>query len=376
MKNTIITFSYLALFCVGLMENSRGAFYTDFINLFNVSTSSGSLLFSLSSLASFLATITSRFWLYRLSSVFATRVGLIFLFISTVIFYSVTYINQNFSIFMSLNLVYGLGIGILSISLNNLICENSRVDQRSRLLSGLHSMYGLASLVAPYILTSLYYLRTSWTIVFIILAIFAFLVLLFSTLINSSSNELNNEVGHFAPFKMYFLIGLTGALYVTSEVIVSSRLSFYLINSFKLSKVNANYLLSLFFIFLFLGRLLGSVIKTNIPKLALLKLSLILSISIILIGINFYPPLVALSALTMSYFFPYYMGFISEEIEKYQKDLIAKLMNFIGALLFISHWSFGVISDSYGLDVAMYLPVILLFIALYILHKPLTKLLK
>lgn len=351
------------------MENSRGAYYLDFINLFKVSNSSGSLLFSISSLASFLATILSRFWLYKLSSLRATKIALFFLVFSSFSFYFITLNQLSFSLFLLLNIVYGFGIGVLSITLNNLICENTDITKRSRYLSGLHSMYGLSSLAAPYIVSGLFLSNLDWRYIFIFLGGFSLIILLISFKIdNKNSYAVDSQNLKLASKKLYFIIGIAGSLYVASEVLLSTRLVLYLVDSYKMDKISASYLLTLFFTCLFFGRLLTSFIDFKASKVILLKRSLISTIIILIIGINFYPPLLAVAALTMSYFFPFYMGFISETFEELQKDLIAKLMNFIGAILFVSHALFGVISDSYGLDIAIYLPVVFLLISLYILH--------
>jgi fucose permease len=270
--------------------------------------------------------------------------------------------------------MYGLGIGILSISVNNLVCENTNVTQRSRYLSGLHSMYGLSSLVAPYIVSGIYLFQLDWSYIFIFLGVFSLAIYLVSFMVDRVPNRVvNSSISFFAPKKMYFKVGIAGSLYVASEVLLSTRLVLYLVENYGIEKVSASYLLTFFFSCLFLGRLLTSFITFKTNKLKLLKRSLITSIIMLVIGINFYPPLLALAALSMSYFFPFYMGFISESFEDIQKDLIAKLMNFIGAALFISHALFGMISDTYGLEVAIYLPVIFLTISLYILHSVLQK---
>lgn len=375
--NKIILLAYLCLFCVGFMENSRGAYYLDFINLFNISNSTGSLLFSISSLSSFMATVLSKYWLYKITSIKASKIAMFLLFFSSFLFYVITSKYLNFNFFLLINILYGAGIGILSITVNNLICENVVLENRSRYLLGLHSMYGLSSLVAPYIVSGLFLSNIDWRYIYLFLGGFSLIIFLVSFKIRSQKNHLNNiNESLFANKKLYCLIGLAGSLYVASEVLISTRLVVYLVNSTNMDKIVASYLLTLFFAFLFLGRLFTSFINLKIEKIRLLKFSLMISILILILGIHTYPPLLALSALSMSYFFPLYMGFISESFEDYQKDLMAKLMNFIGAMLFISHGLFGVISDSYGLSTAMYLPVLFLLISLYILHSVLQKYVK
>lgn len=358
------------------MENSRGVIYSSFIDFYNLK--SGHLLFTISSLFSLIATLFSNLWLTKKGVFTLTKLAFSILSICSFLFYFIISYELSINYFYTVNAFYGLAIGALSITLNSLVSENASLENSSRLLSGLHSMYGLASLIAPIFVYQLFSLNSSIEKIFLIQAIFSVMILFVFLFVENKEENKDKSLLSFkykkAELKLFFPIGLCIGLYVSSEVLISSRMSIFLIHKLSFSKEKAALYVSCFFLFLFLGRLVFSFIKIRMSKISMLKISMIFSLVFIILGIWFHPFFLCVSAFSMSYFFPYYMSYIGDHFKEVEKDLFSKSMNFVGLLLFITHWTYGIISEKYSDNWGIFISVIFLSISLYILQFILPKL--
>ena len=110
-------------------------------------------------------------------------------------------------------------------------------------------------------------------------------------------------------------------------------------------------------------RLFFSFKEVNISSLSLLKISALTTIGLVLLGTQFDPVFLSLSGLSMSFFFPCAMSFISEHFSQVADLLVARSMQIVGFSLVSFHYIFGLISTYAKVELAMLLPVILLSIS-------------
>ncbi|MCT4641800.1 MAG: MFS transporter [Bacteriovoracaceae bacterium] len=370
MFNGYIILSFLALFCVGLIDNSRGPIYPELLSLFNVTTSNGSLIFSISALSSFVTTVVSKFWLYRFRVLSLTYFALVLMGVSTLMMGLVIKYAPYFSNFLIFSAFFGISIGILSITLNVIINKNSNKDTNRRLFSALHSMYGLSSFLSPFIFSFIFTYSLDWKFYFISLGLLP-LMIAFYFFMKLKKLPLSSEqkVGNVSiPLGLVIKLGIVISFYVASEVLVSSRMVLFLTKKWNFSNDDASGFLSIFFLLLLGGRVLFAMKDFNIKSKNLLLTSLMTSILCCILGIFIFPIFLPVSAIFMSYFFPCFMSFLSSEYHYFSENLVAKVMNFVGGAIFIMHYTFGQIAKLLNLDAAFCLVFLMLGTSLYILQ--------
>jgi FHS family glucose/mannose:H+ symporter-like MFS transporter len=369
MNVSYIVFCFASLFIFGLIDNSRGPIYPEILNQFQIIKSSGSLIFSLPSLMSFLMALVSRFWLEKFGAIKATKISLIIISIAVFIMGVAAHNPDGFGVFIIASAIFGIGVGFLSIPLNMIIANVVPIENRQKVFSGLHSMYGMASLAAPSILSVVFYNQWSWQKYLLGLAVLPLIV--FFVFFNLSSRGITPQEDNDdqkASKKTSIKLGILFAFYVSSEILVSSRLVIYCKEIWGMPLEEASSYLSVFFFLLLAGRLTFALVKINLPELRLLKISVSVTLILYLLGMYVHPLFLALTGGSMSYFFPTGMTWVSSKYEKSSDTLIATIMTYVGGMIVSTHWIVGSISDIYGLNISMLLGVVLLSVVLYFLQ--------
>ena len=237
------------------------------------------------------------------------------------------------------------------------LAVNEQLKQRA--FAGLHATYGIASFLAP----ALIYLSTlvhfSWYEYFISLSIVPFLTaFIFLFQLPSTSNTSEDEHNMTPPLNFWQRLpyAIIFGSYVASEIIISSRLVLYLQRVHSFSEQHSGQALSIFFALLTLGRLLFATIKIErLNASQLLTLSLLSSIVIFILGKTISPWIFALSGLSMSFFFPVGINWLTTLFKQQANFMIATVMTSIGVALIISHYIFGLLATTYSLPTAFLL---------------------
>ena len=371
MNVSFILLAYFALFTLGLIDNSRGPVYPEVLNQFQILKSQGSIIFSLSSLMAFIMAIFSKFWLRKWGAVTSTKISISLHFIATILMGVAGKTSDGFPLFVLASAIFGIGVGVQSISLNMIIANAVDVDKRQKYFAGLHSMYGFASFIAPVLMSSVYHFNFSWQYYFIFLSIVP-LVLFFASLqIKTGDKKITSESKAPVDKKLATKLGILFSFYVSTEVMISSRLVVYLNEVWKYELDRSSSMLSIFFLLLLLGRILFIFVPNKVDSKLLLKSSAFITIIFLLIGMNYNPLFLALAGGSMSFFFPCAMSWISIRYHEQAESLISIVMTFVGGMIVSMHGLFGVISDIYGLSAAFSMGLLLMFTVLYLLqtHK-------
>ena len=140
-----ILFAFSSLFVLGLTDNIRGPLFPEILNYFNLSSVKGSWSFATTSMAAFMGTILSTYFLKKYSMSQLLWAGIVLMFIGMFAMGSA----KSFNFFIFGSSIIGLSIGFLAVAQNLLVTESISDEYKSRALSGLHAMYGLASFLAP-----------------------------------------------------------------------------------------------------------------------------------------------------------------------------------------------------------------------------------
>jgi fucose permease len=370
-----ILFAYLSLFVLGFVDNARGPIYPLVIDVFNLSSSASSYIFSLASLVSFTITVVANLWLPRFGLIGSSQYSL-YLHATALITMGISSFFSSGFIFFLMGCVFlGLAVGIQSITVNLIVSKDAPREHRRKIFSGLHAMYGGAALLAPLVVSSVIRYSYDWRVLFIALGC----LLIVWTFFYKKPEEVDFEV----PFKLSLRslnpssvrLGVLVAFYVSTEIIVATRLVLFLKRESYLSVADASLYLTGFFIFLLAGRLFFAFSHFEGKSENLLKVSLVFTAVFFVLAFYVDPRFLTLCGLSMSYFFPCSLEFITHNY-KDSDTAISVVMNFVGIFLVFSHMVFGVITDLYGVRLAMYLGLILTLCIMYLLQRELVFLQK
>ncbi len=370
-----LIFAFLSLFLLGIADNIRGPLFKEIISDFNLTNTMGSMMFAITSFMAFIGSIGSSFYLkkYTLSSLLLLGVGCMTAGLTTIGY------SDRFQILLIGSLLLGFGIGFMAVSQNLLVSENAPEKYRTRALSGLHSMYALASLLAPSLVTYQMERTGQWGSVFKTGGLLAFSFLVLQVLIRpqpqfeikSDKIKTDNTVikKNSKPTK-WGLVSMGGlfGFYVVAEILVSTRLPLYMSTYHNYNLVQSSNALMWFFIFLFVGRLLFSLIRFNFDLKILLNAFLGLSLMSLILGLNVNPKFLILTGLFMAPFYPLSVMYISQNTSELSRTYLSFAMSFQSLAVVAMHLGVGYLTDQFGLFYAFGVGIFALVLSLVCLN--------
>ncbi|GAB4012467.1 MAG: hypothetical protein Fur0010_08370 [Bdellovibrio sp.] len=364
-----IFLAYLALFSLGLIDNTRGAFYPEYLRDLGLTPSEGSQIFSVVALSGFVINFTTRYWLPRVGIVNAVVYSLFFMALGTLTVSVLPYFRDHLMLVLTLSSsLLGLGIGGSTISMNLLVAKGTPPVHLSRAFAGLHSTYGVSSLIAPLIFNLLFLRLGQWNLCYfaliplpLILGIY-FLLKKPEEIKDAPKKSLEAPI----PFFMRIPFGLMLATYVMAEVLVSTRLVYLLNEHFKFSLESSNNYLALFFLGLAGGRLLFSFVKVPGSQLSHLITSHLLTFVAYFLG-ELHPGFYALCGFTMSWYFPTTMAWLQNKFHTGIEFMTASMLTTSGFLILGMHDLFGRIAEMTNLKSAFMMAPIASVISFFLL---------
>ena len=373
MKWSWILLSFAAIFCMGLIDNSRGPLYPEILNWFKIQTGQGSLFFSLSSLGGLLICWSSNLWLPRLGALRALKFFIFLQFFTALGMGLSGYNFAGFSILVFFSFVFGIAASGSGICSNILVARGSEEKKRRRTLSALHAMYGIASLSVPAFIG--YWLQSGgqWRSAIILLAFFPLFALLPSFILRTrkvNQEEDRKEMHHKKTTTAFF--GVLLALAVAAELSLSTQIPLFCTSAMGWSADNASFQLALFFIFLTIGRLLFSFIHFPGKSYYWLMVSGLGSALCSFIGLRGHPFFLSFSAFFISIFFPCAVDWISSIFDNHIDKLMGHLMTMVGLLVVSTHVLVGKLTEHIGIENALLVSPLFFFLTLILLlwgHK-------
>ncbi|MBT7609944.1 MAG: MFS transporter [Bacteriovoracaceae bacterium] len=367
-----IILSYASLLSVAMIDNSRGPVYPNILKHFEVSLNYGSLIFSLSTLMGLLTSATSKYWLKAIGVIQSISLGSLIMFLGSISYYAIPQFNLSFIYLLACSIFLGSGISLIAISMNILISEGSSEDLRRKGYAGLHAIYGFGSLLAPLLFSLWIDNNQKWQLFFLVLAIIPMFPFFYSLSVLKSSNikeKISKELIAPIHYPYRIIFGLMFGFYVSSEILISSRLVLFLRQLHSFENQQAQYYLSLFFAFLFLGRISFVFVSSSISSFKAMLTSLILSLTFSLLGLSFHPLFLCLTGLSMSFFFPVGMDWLNKKFPKGIEFMTGSVFTWISVMLVLIHSLFGLLAETYGIQQAFLLAPLLLMGSLVLLFK-------
>lgn len=368
-----LLFAFISLFILGLSDNIRGPLFPEILNQFQLSNTQGSWTFATASGAAFFASLLAAAYLKKFSISSLLQLAVLLLGLGLGIMgFAQTYTNLLIG-----SLSVGLGFGFMGVSQNLLVSENVPENIRARALSGLHSMYGLASFFAPLMAAKATEIFGTWRGAFVIAACVSILFFIVQLMIQPDpgfhihgpidSDDINLKKEKASKWSL-FVVGGVLSFYVVAEILISTRLALYMRTYFNMNLNESAWYVTLFFLFLLIGRFLFAVIKLPLTLKAQLNSSLIISIALLVIGLKFHPFFLALVGLGMAPYYPLCVSYITGISKKLSRTFIAFSMSFQSLTVVSMHLGVGYLTDQLGLAFAFGVGILALVLSLLCLN--------
>lgn len=367
-----IAFAFTSMIIIGLVDNIRGPLFPEVLNYFNLTSIKGSWSFATTSMAAFIGSYLTTAFLkkYSMSQLLLTAVMLM------AIGMFVMGVAPNFNLFIVGSFVIGASIGSMAVAQNLLVSESVKPENKSRALSGLHAMYGLASFIAPLLASIATNETSSWRSAFLIISGISFVYCMVHIFVKADPpfhihvhvHETEKAEQVTVPFKSLILIGGIFAFYVVAEIMIGTRLAQYMRNYYSMDLSQSSLYVTYFFLFLLVGRVFFALKKIAIPIKKQMNISLTISLILLIIGLNFHPLVLTLVGLAMAPFYPLSVAYISEVSGSYGRRFLTFAMAFQSLAVVTMHLGVGYLTDTLGLFYAFGVGIFALVLSLVCLN--------
>lgn len=366
-----IALAYISLFLLGITDNIRGPLYDEILKEFGLSHLAGSTLFSLSSVFGLIGGLVAPAVLRRRGEAFSLRVGVVLMGMSQLIVAG----SHAYAAILVAMACLGFSIGFLGVCQNSLVIHHAKPEKLKTLQAGLHSIYGLASFSAPWLIALVYAVDPVWRNVFLSTAGISLLVL--ATTFKAPLAEPKEQVIQESArgnLKEVITFSLMLGLYVATEILLSTRIPIYTIERWGVDLLTGGWWLSAFFAGLLSGRFLMVFWHPRLRLKTQLLFSLVLSGLLLMIGLwTEMRWALPLTGLALGPFYPLAMttvgGLFRGNIYR-----ATSLCFFSSSLLSMAmHTLFGAMTDRWGIQIAMQAGLVYLLVAglLIVFHKSL-----
>lgn len=363
-----IAVGYVSLLVLGFLDSVRGPFYPDIIIDLDLSDTLGSMFFVLVSVMTiFSGQITPEF-VRRFGLLNAVRAGHAFLIAGA---FGIS-LAPNFLLLAVACVTFGIGFGFINVGQNLLIIEGAKPHRQRQLLSGLHSIYAVASLLAPVSVSFLKMGGADWRSGFLLFTLLPIGGFLCTFLAKSRKQEQpafatadeRSFVRGLKEWKGFFPYATQISLYIAAELALSTRLVLLMRREYGLSDITAPQYLTGFFAFLLLGRLIFTFFSfSKFSNHRIISFCLALSALFFTFGLLSSPYWLVLCGLSMAPVFGLSMDYLTEVFPKKSEAAIASTLAISGIYIITMHFVIGVLTQHLGIGKAMFLAPLFLAIS-------------
>ncbi len=243
--------------------------------------------------------------------------------------------------------LFGVALGGLALAQNLMVEQAVPEALKRRALTGLHSFYALASLLAPAAVAGLLELGANWRTIFCMLAappvgVAALLFLVRRREPPKRSEEAGGKTG--ARLGRQVLIAFVAGSCVVAELLLTTRLPL-LMERDGATPEAAALSLSLFFFCLLASRIAFSLIPLRLSNQRLLALSAGTALLLNAVGLWVEPWVLPFVPLALGPFFPTIVALLSEEFPGELEGALAVLFAVVSLLVMGAHSAVGALSD-------------------------------
>lgn len=265
-----------------------------------------------------------------------------------------------FWLFLIFSFLFGLSQGVLGLVPNVLVPLGSSSHRKQQMLSGLHTMYGMASLLAPLLAAAVEMLTGSWRWTFAVATLGPLSLLVYSyhashrNLHTRSTFSAADYHAHKAKnFRPQIFLALMLSFAVATEIMLSSRLALYMQRVWNYDMETSSLYVTYFFVAMMTGRGLFTVVHFRQSPQFLLSLSILGTGLCILGGVFIHPLFLALGGFTVAPFYPLSISWISSEFPEDLDSVVSYMMATDSLMLIIMHLGIGKVTDLIGIQNAV-----------------------
>jgi len=287
--------------------------------------------------------------------------------------------QQFYRILMAV-LFIGAGGAILQVAGNPFIRDISQGGHYSRNLAMAQSFITVGSSLGFLVPTAMHHLfGLDWSILFPIFASIVLIAILWLNL--SQIREVRQKKTHAATFKSCFMLLKNGYVlamvfgiftYCGVEIAIASHTPILLSDKFNISLEKMGLLISwsLFYLPIFLGRFMGSLIMKHIVPARLLIITALLAlIGIVIILFSNFLGLTLVGVLLVGFgfanIFPLIFSLTIDSIPQYQNELSGLMVTMIVGGAFIPT-IMGTVADSMNITLAFIVPLVCICYVLFL----------
>ncbi len=360
---------FASLFIISFLDNSRGPILPVLCEKLNIPYETAGTFLTIGCLAAVFVTFALGYFLKRLSE---RKVALGVSLLCVIPGILAPFVN-SVAMLLLLGVFMGASVTLMGTMCNVLTIKGSPSHLRGRHLSFQQVMYGLGSLLAPYVFSRLirYNLDWSWMLVgcsfAILLLAMAFYILLPDEVVEISVEKPKGKKMSAEAYGMVLLF----ALYVGGEVLASMWMSTLIVGKQGKAPEEAAVYGMVFFALIGLTRFLCFLFVKPRWEPRILVLSLLAGIIFAILGQRGFTaglPLIGL----IGPFFPLCMARISREFPEDWKAMTIYVFVGIQAMLAIMHQTVGTVADALGIENAFLICPLLLTCTLVLLYRNLS----
>ena len=360
----LVVTAYATMFCLGTLDNIRGPFFPDVTRDLHLTNFQAAFFYAVVSGMAFVSGAVVAKSVQRFGQLPVLRIGQITMAVGFAILSRV----ETFWQMIGACIVFGLGFGVLNVAQNLLILnatstigpDNGVYGPRRRLLSGLHSMYAFASIVAPLVAAYFFRIGGNWREVFLIAAVFVLSSFFISFWPSSNTRTTASEAAGCAstsepaksaklPVGRLWLVACMLSFYSLAELTVSSRLALYLRHGFGYKPAVAAEDVALFYSFLLIGRLIFFFFHFRWSTRSIIGWALVGTIAFFLIGLSWRPDILVLCGLFMAPVFCLGIDYIAELFPENPSVAVNNCIAISCLFIVLMHILLGILTDQYGI---------------------------
>ncbi len=362
--SALIWLSYFSLLVLGLIDNIRGPFFPDILADLGLNATIGAWFFATTSLLAFLGSWTSHRIVKAHSALFLMGVSSIALGAGFAIISRV----HTLLLLIPACALFGWGYGALNVSQNVMVYQESAPRLRRRLFAGLHSMYGIAAFIAPFVASGFRWMGATWRECFATLPFLAIAVVILSWSFKSKGKaaEPQHERLSHTEWMACAVFSVMMAGYLWGEISISTRLVQWLRADRLFDPDQANFYLGAFCFTLLAGRVVFSAVSfSRISNWTILLVSSALGAVTYAMALTHSPLWIVVSGLVMSPFFPIAMEQISLTFKSKSTEALGFVIGAGSGSVVLMHVTLGALTDAFGVGNALFAgPVCLALVAI------------
>lgn len=355
----MIGLSYLSLLLLGWLDNGRSPFFPDIIHDLKLNAIQGSLFFAVTSLVAYLTGFFNDRILRKMSSLEILQWSSVVMGVG----YVLISIAPNFPLLLCGSAVFGLGYGVLTFIQNVIIQEWAPPAWRRRIFVGLHSMFGMAALLAPLSASAFIDFGWNWRHAFFFLSTLP-VILAFASWKwfrpPAAKDHTRDVIVTASDLSRLALWGaaLSVAFHMFGEIGIETRLVLLLRSVYGESPERANMYLAIFFVLYLTARLVFALLDfRHLSNKWVMMTSASASAVILTLSLaTHHPHWMIFSGFSMAPFYPVGMNFLAES---FGPRHAARALSFGIALCSLTtvilHFTLGVLTDFLGLEQALWL---------------------